>query len=133
MTRKTVEVTVRGAGCQGGNGTGEGIMSTLQVSYPHVTSRIADAEITEVYGSEGPEISDCVAVTIASWWQSPGTIGHVFASFASGQPVEYDDLAEDIYRTQLSSSLTLRDRQGLDCLSTWALDRTDANRRDYAV
>lgn len=107
-------------------------MAKITISLPHVTTRVADAEISAVIASEGPEISDCVAVTVASWWQSPGSVGRHLAAVASGAPVEYSDLADDIHMTRRVAR-DERDRRGLDCLSTWALDRTRANTRDYSV
>jgi hypothetical protein len=111
----------------------EDTMATITVQLPHVPSYLADAEISAVLGSPGPEISDCVAVTIASWWQSPGTIGRHLAALASGAPVQYGDLADDIHATYNGPGLSRQDRQDLDVLSTWALNRTDANRRDYSA
>jgi hypothetical protein len=62
-------------------------MTTITVRLPHVTTDVAEAEISAVLSTPGPEISDCVAVTIASWWQSPGTVGRHLAALASGAPV----------------------------------------------
>jgi hypothetical protein len=107
-------------------------MATLQVTYPHTTAAVVDAEIAAVYGRDGPEISDVVAVTIASWLQSPGTVGRWMASFASGLPVTYDDLARDIYESR-RTTYDEADQRQLDLLSTWALDRTHANTRSYFV
>jgi hypothetical protein len=106
-------------------------MAKITVGLPHVTSAVAEAEIRAVLASEGPEISDCVAVTVASWWQSPGRVGRHLAALASGVPVEYEDLALDVHLTWLDAAPA--ERRALDCLSTWMLDRTNANTRDYAA
>ena len=88
------------------------------------------AQVTECYGRD--EISDDVAAAIAAGYQSPGTVGHVLAALASGARVDYDELAADIARTYRAMPDTA-DRMALDMLSTWLLDRTDANRTDYVA
>lgn len=111
-------------------------MSTIQIKAQHVTSNEAYRQVAARSGID--EIDDAVAVTIASWWQSPSTPGNILAALASGAAVEYDDLVDDIYATRwvhgASSGLAIprTDRQALDALSTWAIQRTAANTRDYA-
>ncbi|WP_236973151.1 hypothetical protein, partial [Mycobacterium avium] len=66
------------------------------------------------------------AVTIASWWQSPGGIGKALAAFASGSPVSRQELLDDIAATRTEHgyhtlAMLPRDRHALDCLSTFVL------------
>jgi hypothetical protein len=51
------------------------------------------------YEEYGQVISGDIARTIASYWQSSGTVGHVLASFASGRMVSMLSLKKDILRT----------------------------------
>jgi hypothetical protein len=102
-------------------------MSKITNSARHAMWRDVMAQITDREGTR--EISDDVAAAIAAGYQSPGTVGHVLASLASGVTVEHTDLLDDIaatYRTVARS-----DRFPLDMLSTWTLDRTAAGTRDY--
>lgn len=50
---------------------------------------LLDGELT------GP-ISDHAAVTIAAWWQAPGTVGAAFAQFASTGEADSTDLLFDV-------------------------------------
>ena len=104
-------------------------MATIQVKARHVDSDYAERQVTLREGGEH-EIDDDVAVTIASWWQSPGSVGSALAALASGAPVEYEELADDIYRTRPEASTPL-DRLTLGMLSTWALRRTEADTQNY--
>jgi len=56
---------------------------------------------------------------------------HVLAGLASGAPVGSSELADDVYRVRAHGAPTPVDRDELDMLSTWILDRTDAGRHDY--
>ena len=106
-------------------------MAKITVKVPHVTSDIATAELTACYGQR--EISDAVAVTVASWHQSPGTVGRVLAALASGATVEHDELADDIYMTRGQIGQGSVNRRDLDQLSTWAIARTQAGTVDYST
>ena len=109
---------------------------TLTVKTRHAMSSEIDDQVAERYGVA--EIDDHVAVGLAAWYQSPGGIGRVLAALASGATVTHDDLADDIHATRQE---VIRhgepDRDGmlrqLDLLSTWAVDRTAANTRDYVA
>jgi hypothetical protein len=57
---------------------------------------------------------------IAIQWQSPGSIGHVLASFASGLKVSRWRLIDDIAQTQRHSpGMSLDDWADLDRLTAW--------------
>lgn len=105
-------------------------MATIQIKASHVTSDEAYRQVAARSGID--EIDDAVAATIASWWQSPSTVGRHLAALASGAPVEYQDLANDIYRTRRETGgMSPATNRELDALSTWAIQRTAANTRDY--
>lgn len=70
--------------------------------------------------TENGEISDEVAKTIASWWQSSGTVGSALASLASGAAVDRDYLYEDIAATG-RTALPMWPRE-LEMMATWALN-----------
>lgn len=74
------------------------------------------------------EIEPAAALAIAAAWQSPGTVGHVLASFASGAPVSVSDLLRDIYLTRLDVGY-VSPRQGvaLDMLATFAMNHDGEN------
>ncbi|MCV7247727.1 hypothetical protein H7J07_05740 [Mycobacterium koreense] len=71
---------------------------TVRVSVPRpieVDEAAAHRDIDSSIAA-GREISPETAVAVASWWQSPGPIGAVLASFASGMEVSRDALLADI-------------------------------------
>ncbi|GAB4988595.1 MULTISPECIES: hypothetical protein [Mycobacterium avium complex (MAC)] len=99
---------------------------TIQVSVAHVSEDYARRDIASVYDGGGREIEPATAVTIASWWQSPGGIGKALAAFASGSPVSRQELLDDIAATRTEHgyhtlAMLPRDRHALDCLSTFVL------------
>ena len=106
-------------------------MTTIQVRTDHLTSREVALQIAEreEMHSKGvplidvPEISDAAAVTIASWWQSPGTIGRYLASLASGAPVDHNDLLDDIEASRRKYSDPDLDID-LDYLATWVINKS---------
>jgi hypothetical protein len=86
------------------------------------------AALAEVNARRGHvEISDACAVTIASWWQSPGTVGRAFARLASTGSVVARDLADDLAATfaelrPLGLNGDNSDEwRALEALATWAL------------
>lgn len=91
-------------------------MSTIQVKRPHNPGAIVEHEI-----DTPGVISDESAVAIASWWQSPGRVGNVLASFASGVAVDRGDLLNDVWDTMRDTGLFQRD---LDALHMWVLNKT---------
>jgi hypothetical protein len=65
---------------------------------------------------------------IAAEWQSPGSIGHVLASFASGRVVDRWRLHDDAQRTQREQpTMPLDDWANLDRLRDWALADEDGH------
>ena len=93
----------------------------IRVGQPrHLSSDDAYSECRAHVGLS--EISDSCAVTIASWWQAPFGTGYAMAQLASIGTVDYDELAEDIYRSRLEAD-TPQDRLALDMLATWALSK----------
>ena len=67
--------------------------------------------------------TDEEAKRIAREWQSPGTIGHVLATLASGIPVDREALWIDVDTTLHHDNPSGRDRGELEALQIWADDR----------
>lgn len=92
----------------------------------HMLSREVDAMCAARVGD--CEISDQCAVTIASFYQSPGSVGLAFASLASLGVAELDELLDNIAWARGNDVPALsRDGQAaanlqLDMLATWAID-----------
>jgi hypothetical protein len=93
--------------------------TTVQAPGPHLTSDEVREMIRDRRGKR--EITDRCAATIASWWQSPGVNGHIFATLASGLPVDRQRLLDDIHRTYVGD-ISSHDKRCLDMLATWALN-----------
>lgn len=100
---------------------------------PIATVALADAPVateeearTDIATSHGVmEIRPWTARTIASWYQSPGSVGHVLASLASGHRVIVDDLLDDIAATRREFPRDYADGSvshwlALDMLATFA-------------
>jgi len=79
------------------------------------------------------EITDACAVTIASWYQSPGPTGIAFAGLASSGSADVDTLLENIFyaRNNDVPALPEGEREAakvqLDMLATWALRKVDGS------
>lgn len=90
----------------------------------HADSDTVAAELRSAYGVR--EISDGVALAIASWWQSSGTVGRTLAALASGHPVDVTALLDDVAATRREAdarhALDAADGRALDMLSTWAIN-----------
>lgn len=97
---------------------------SLRTTATHLTS---DHALREVHLSEGnQEVSDGCAATIASWFASPGSVGHVLAELSQGLEVDLESLLHDIHQTRLqTSALTPEDRLSLDMLATWAIRKVN--------
>lgn len=95
-------------------------MSTVTANTRHhVTS---DEALRDVRTSHGiREIEDSTALTIASWWQSPGNVGRVLAQLSTTGSCDVAELLDDIHRTYREAD-TQSDRDALDMLATWALN-----------
>jgi hypothetical protein len=87
-----------------------------------VTTLELDAE-TLLWAVDGTVISDGAARTIAAGWQSPGTVGHVLATLASGLPVELEELRADLDATRRQDRPGLFGARELDALEWWAIVR----------
>jgi hypothetical protein len=101
-------------------------MNTIQVSARGIDGDSAYANVAAVSVMGYGEIEPETAVTIAAMWQSPGTVGHVLAGFASGAPVDREELLDDIYRTRktegyFTGGMSAADKDALDCLSTFVI------------
>lgn len=97
---------------------------------PNETAARVDVDaVARQQGSltERREITDETAVTIAAWYQSPGSVGRHLATLASGLPVDLDDLLRDIHNTRAEVTDNF-ERACLDCLATWAINH--ASRED---
>lgn len=99
-------------------------MTSIRIPVPHVDSVTAYDDVACSYGRH--EVTARTAVTIASWWQSSGTIGRHLASLASGAPVTVSDVLDDIARSRASAAkgdcLTANDARALDMLATFVLN-----------
>ena len=75
--------------------------ATIQVGgYVNVTTDAVNADVRAVITSDmNTLLLPSSARTIASWWQSPGSVGHVLASFASGMEVSREELLTDIRKS----------------------------------
>lgn len=73
-------------------------MKKIQVKEKHLSSNAAYVVLASSQ-EKGREINDACAVTVASWYQSSGTVGSALAAFASGAEVEIEELQEDLSRT----------------------------------
>lgn len=103
-------------------------MDTIQVSTvtESASEQEAYADVAAVIAQEGPltearEIRQQTARAIAQWWQSPGNVGHMLASFASGCVVDKRKLLDDIHLTRREAR-TQRDKDALDCLATFVIN-----------
>lgn len=98
--------------------------TSVQTTANHLTS---DHALREIHLSEGnQEVSDGCAATIASWFASPGQVGHVLAELSQGLEVDLESLLHDIHQTRLSTSgLSPEDRLSLDMLATWAIRKVN--------
>lgn len=93
--------------------------ATFEVGKPrHLDSRQVYREISAFYGRA--EITDACAVTVASWWQSPGRTGLPFAELASTGHVDVERLHEAIAHAYTEADDL--DKRVLDMLGTWALN-----------
>lgn len=70
--------------------------------------------------------TDDEAREIARQWQSPGTIGHVMASLASGRRVGREALWLDVDTTLHHDNPQGKDRENLVRLQDWA-DRAESD------
>ncbi len=79
----------------------------------HLTTPAVDVQI------DGDGLDDQGAATVASWWQSPGRDGLVFALLAQGTPVPLEDL-NDAIRRELPLAEDPQTRRYLYHLRMWA-------------
>jgi len=95
-----------------------------EVTVPGVEVDITDMRSIVESIDDAPEdsvIDDATARTIASWYQLPGPIGSVLAAFASGRPVMYGAIADDIENT-LHWLGKAGQRTPMDASALYALD-----------
>lgn len=98
------------------------VMAIQPYASPNTTNR----EVAEwlIASRETPStdvvISDGAARTIASWWQSSGTVGSHLAALASGSPVYARDVEADALLTvNEHPDMHGRDREALWALCAW--------------
>lgn len=111
------------------NGTYHGD-DVLRVGRPvHVTETAARADVAYVMSDEntdGREITDSVAVTIASWFAGHRRgDGLAMAELSTSGTVRLEDLADDASALFSDSNTTSEDFHALGCLMTWALNHDD--------
>lgn len=82
-------------------------MSTIQV--PFEPSDLTEKDVYDeldaliAHNSQSAhrkELAPQTARVIATWWQSPGAIGHVLAGFGSGVAVDRNELLRDVAATK---------------------------------
>lgn len=91
----------------------------------HTTSDYAQRQVRDRYGAGHGEIEDGVALTIASWWASPGRTGMALAELATSGSADVTELLEDIAATRDEANYCDRPQDelaALDMLATWALN-----------
>lgn len=108
-------------------------MSTIQIRASHVDTHSVGTDVLTSHNT-GREISPATAVTIASWWQSSGSVGSVLAGFASGTEVNRAALLDDIAATRTaegyhSGRMNTADMLDLDMLATFVLNYGKENDR----
>ena len=101
-------------------------MGTIKVGQPsHLSSEEVYAMVEQRLGME--EITDACAVTIASFWQSPGRVGYAMAQLASTGTVDYEEQKDDIHESRKDAVTYFGgdspDVAALDMLGTWALSK----------
>jgi hypothetical protein len=84
----------------------------------HLTSEETYAQVAERVGKR--EITDAAAVTIASWWADPRD-GLPFAELSTAGYLNVERLTRAI--SLIYTTAEPKDRQALDMLGTWALNR----------
>lgn len=99
--------------------------AAIQVTDSHVNEEEARRDVAEVITAGAREINPATAATIASWWQSSGSIGSTLAAFASGRQVARKELLDDIAATRNScgygNGMEPADEQALDALATFVI------------
>lgn len=65
------------------------------------------------------------ARALAAQYQSPGAIGHVFASFASGRAVSYERFVSDVEMTRMEIGFECYADMGT--LEIWAANTDDSS------
>lgn len=105
-----------------------GVLIKVEPRPALVTSDVVEAEISERYGER--EVSDAVALTIASFFQSPGGLGRHFAQLASTGTVDLTHLLDAINAERealLPNHPDLaQSHRMLDMLATWGINRPEA-------
>ena len=107
------------------NGTYHGD-AVLMIGRPgHVSETAARADVAHVMSdanADGREITDSVAVTIASWFAGHRRgDGLAMAELSTSGTVRLEDLADDASTLFADSNTTRADFLALGCLMTWAL------------
>ena len=93
-------------------------VNTLQIQANQLPEWQVRNEVAARYGRI--ELTPEAAVTIAAWFQSPGTVGNQLAAFASGSRVDAGAVLDDIAATRKTEQwLTDEDHRALDMLSTF--------------
>ena len=91
---------------------------------------ISDTAWRDIRRSVGvKEVEPHTAVTIAAWYQSPGSVGKHLAALASGCEVSVDDVLDDIAATRRDFPRDYQSAESnwlaLDMLSTFVINHTE--------
>ena len=100
------------------------LSGVTMLSYADATAEVA-AVIAGTIETDNGELSDGAAKAIAAAWQSPGTVGNVLASLASGHAVNRWALGDDITATGRQADPMWPTE--LECLATWAINYDSTN------
>lgn len=101
-------------------------LNTVRTTDPMIPSYKVTDSVAVVTADQRLVITDGTARTIASWWQSPGTVGRHLATLASGRHVAVDDLLDDIAATRRQADIDDVNDAALTCLRDWALRKTQS-------
>jgi hypothetical protein len=102
------------------------MMYAIQIQRDQHGADLARWDIHDSH-QRGTEVDSSTALTIASWWQSPGPTGRELAAFASGARVTTEALLDDIHATRVvegyfDGRMSDDDKLALDMLSTFIIN-----------
>lgn len=92
----------------------------------HLSSQQVRDEIKAAWPDD--YISDAAALTIASYWQSPGTHGRAFAELSTTGSVDLEALVSDIGAT-MDHAMQGFSRRELQSLEAWANNHASVDYR----
>lgn len=98
----------------------------VQANVDMLNSGATQSEVILWLGDPDSTIRDGAARTIAGWWASSGSVGHVLAALSTGLPVNERELRDDIEATRIHHrTMSVYDREALDALDAWTTAQVD--------